>query len=171
MEEVPVENKANASAKKTIKTPEENRSGCGTALVGWFFVFFVLGLLIWNWDGFWQTNIGPLNKVQNKYFPKKYANEQFKMATALNNSAIFNDINRKYHQAIIDAENYQESLVEIKRLAGQRCSYLKTSLMMLDLAKELIPAEHWRRSIRCTNAECVNILTDQAYVIAICDGL
>ncbi len=35
-------------------------------------------VLIWNWDGFWQTNIGFLMKMQQSYFPVKYAieNEQ-----------------------------------------------------------------------------------------------
>lgn len=37
-------------------------------------------VMLWNWDGFWQTKIPALTTLQSQYFPVKFKEEQVKLA-------------------------------------------------------------------------------------------
>ena len=47
----------------------------------------VSGVMLWNWDGFWQTEIPMLTSVQETLLPVKHAQEQDKLVNVRTNTA------------------------------------------------------------------------------------
>lgn len=49
-------------------------------------------VLVWNWDGVWQINIPPFQRMLKNTFPAKYEREQLKIANTNNNIPMFKDL-------------------------------------------------------------------------------
>ena len=55
----------------------------------------VSGIMFWNWDGFWQTEIPMLTSAQETYFPAKHAEEQYKLVNTRTNTVRWTEVLRK----------------------------------------------------------------------------
>ena len=60
-------------------------------------------VMLWNWDGFWQTNIPMLTSIQGTYFPVKHAQEQDKLVNTRNNTVRWAEALNKIEA--LEAEN------------------------------------------------------------------
>lgn len=139
------------------------------------FLLVLISALLWNWDGFWQTDISWLNKAQQSAFPNKFTEEQIKMSRAVVNTAIFEDISERMKK--IEAENqrlYDEkqqakrNLDVYLQLENQKCRYYDTSLRMLDIMAKKYSVDELKRVLSCTSAECEHILSDREFAESIC---
>lgn len=140
-------------------------------------VFFVLILLavLWNWDGFWQTNIGWLNNGQQAAFPVKYAEEQMKISRAVENNKIYEQLVERL--ASIETENQrlydekqqvQRNLDQYLDLENEKCRYYDTALRMMDHLARKYSDDERKRVLSCTSVECENILTNRALAESVC---
>lgn len=128
--------------------------------------FSVLGAVsVWNWDGFWQTDIGPLNALQQRYFPAKFKEEQLKLSRILDNGAWMQTFERRLAKAETEAENErqraaasQADLAALRTKDNANCRYYKASLKIIDNLAKKIPPEGLRMSANCTNVECEQII-------------
>lgn len=57
------------------KAPDAQGGGFLAGVFNFLFFFALVFVIFWNWDGFWQTDIGPLTRVQQSVFPVKYTEE------------------------------------------------------------------------------------------------
>lgn len=157
----------------------DNRGFLGTAVRG-VFALAVLGILaavfVWNWDGFWQTDIGRLNALQQRYFPAKFKEEQLKLSRVMDSSAWLATFERRLAQAEADAESERQRAAEsqsavtaLRAKDNTNCGYYKASLKILDNLAKKIPPESLRTSAGCTNAECVQIIEARPEALSVCD--
>ena len=49
--------------ENAVKPTLKKSSTIFDTIIGYFIFALILIALIWNWDGFWQTNIGPLKET------------------------------------------------------------------------------------------------------------
>lgn len=131
--------------------------------------------LVWNWDGFWQTDIAPLSAAQQRYFPAKFSQEQFKLSRILDNSAWMKTFERRLAQAEADAEDdrqraagSQAELAALRTKSGTDCRYYRASLKIIDNLARKIPPEGLRTSAACTNVECEQIIRARPEALSIC---
>ncbi len=135
--------------------PNEERSAGSHVSHGGFVSSFISLLfwtvisctLLWNWDGFWQTEITVLNKAQKEYFPSKYQEEQLKLSRVINNK-IIEDIQKQLVHSEEKAKLKLEQIIAERDVAVQqmilskdqlatylevenlKCRYFDTSLRM-----------------------------------------
>lgn len=138
-------------------------------------VVALAGVFVWNWDGFWQTNVGPLNSVQERYFPAKYKEEQLKLSRIVDNGAWLTVLERRLATAEREAEQDRQQaadaraeLATLKEKEATNCRYYKTSLKIVDNLAKKIPAGELRTSAACTNAECEQIIRARPEAAAAC---
>lgn len=136
----------------------------------------VATVLVWNWDGFWQTDIGGLNTLQARYFPAKHKEEQLKLSRVMDNGAWMETFERRLAQAEADAESERqraaESQAELAALRAKNnthCRYYKASLKIIDNLARRIPPESLRTSASCTNAACEQIIRARPEALSLCD--
>ena len=73
--------------KTEIIAPEPTKkSGIAEKILSVVMVFLVAVVVLWNWDGFWQTKIPALVAVQKTYLPVKYDEEQRKISGKVNSA-------------------------------------------------------------------------------------
>ena len=158
-----------------------NRKGSpdSSGVLGGLFTLAAFGVLavalVWNWDGFWQTSIGPLNAVQQRYFPAKFNEEQLKLSRILDNSAWMTTFERRLAQAETDAESErqraagsQSELAAVRTKNDTDCRYYRASLKIIDNLAKKIPPEALRTSAGCANAECEQIIRARPEALSIC---
>lgn len=138
-------------------------------------VVALAGVFVWNWDGFWQTNVGPLNTMQERYFPAKYKEEQLKLSRIMDNGAWMAVLERRLASAERDAEKDRQQAAdaraELSTLQGKdatNCRYYKASLKIIDNLAKKIPPEELRTSAACTHAECEQIIRARPEAAAAC---
>jgi len=136
--------------------PKTNNSGFFDALLGYAILMTIAFIFLWNWDGFWQTNIRPLENVQQKYFPSKFKQEQLKISRIERNNEYFAEI---------------ESRLELAKneLAKQKlnCDYYETSLGLIELLKRKL-SEDELSGIPCYESTCKQILNSEPEALEIC---
>jgi hypothetical protein len=143
--------------------------------------------LLWNWDGFWQTNIEPLTKFQQTYFKAKYKDEQNKLSRITRNNRAIEDIEQRLERYRARADRQIEEAREevlTQRLAkkkaraklkqyldqeNDKCSYYNASLIMIEQLTSQYSKDELRRKISCTNHECKDILNSKPAALTICD--
>ncbi len=139
------------------------------------FLLILLFVFLWNWDGFWQTDISWLNKAQKSFFPSKFTEEQLKVSRVADNTEIFQQIAQRL--AEIESENqklYDEKLQAERNLdqvlskENQKCRYYDTSLRMFDIMAKKYSDDELRRVLSCTSAECEHILLNRHLAKSIC---
>ncbi len=138
--------------------PKTNNSGLFDALFGYAILMTIAFIFVWNWDGFWQTNIRPLENVQQKYFPSKFKQEQLKISRIEKNNEYFAEIESRLELA--------ESELAKQKL---NCAYYKTSLrVIVNLKRSLSEDELSKIKKLCSNDECDQIFDSEPKVQEIC---
>ena len=70
----------------------------------------VSGVMLWNWDGFWQTEIPLLASAQEAYFPVKHAQEQDKLVNTRTNTVRWAEALSKIETLEADNGKLKEAL-------------------------------------------------------------
>jgi hypothetical protein len=146
-----------------------------TAMLGLAVLAILAAVFVWNWDGFWQTDIKRLNSVQQRYFPAKFDEEQLKLSRILDNSKVLKAIETRLVKAEAEVERERQrasnSQLELKALVAEentKCQYYKTSLKIIEnLTGKLSPAD-LQALVKCTNQECEQIIKSTPEATAIC---
>ena len=82
----------------------------------------VAGVMLWNWNGFWQTNVPGLNALQQAYFPVKHAQEQDKLANSQRNTVRWVRALQKIEALEEENEKLKAALEACERRAPARKS-------------------------------------------------
>ena len=98
-----------------MSSPRSTRIAEG--LLSVMIVLVVSGVMLWNWDGFWQTEIPLLTYTQETYFPVKHAQEQEKLTNARTNTVRWVEASRKIET--LEAEN-EELRAALQKREEQR---------------------------------------------------
>ena len=61
--------------------------------------------LVWNWDGFWQTDIKVLDDLQKKYFPIKYETMSLKKAVMDETTEFYKQLQERTGKYVQDKDN------------------------------------------------------------------
>ena len=119
-------------------------------------LMLLIGLaLLWNWDGFWQTNIGFLRSSQERYLPAKVAQEQQK----LSNIGLANSELEKLRAQV---QLLETQLAELKTTGAreQKKAHLEAALQIIETLSGKISAEQLEQlRSGCRNQECEEIFT------------
>ncbi len=139
------------------------------------FLVVLLFVFIWNWDGFWQTEINWLGNVQQSVFPSKYSEEQLKVSRVADNTQIFEKIEERLvsieqeNQRLYDQKQAADrSLDQYRTLENEKCRYYDTSLRMLDHLSKKYSDQELQRVLSCTSAECEHILMNRTLATSVC---
>lgn len=113
-------------------------------------------LLLWNWDGFWQTNIGLLRGAQERYLPAKLAQEQQKVS----NVGLHNGEMERLRGQVVALEAQIAQLHEAMAAEQRQKVYLEAALRIIANLSGKLPAEQLE-AIRsnCTSPECEDIFS------------
>lgn len=119
-------------------------------------LILVVLALLWNWDGFWQTNIGFLRNAQERYLPAKLAQEQQK----LGNIGLHNSELDRLRAQVADLEAQIARLQGTTAAEAQQKGYLQAALRIIANLSAKLPAEQLE-VIRgsCTSLECEEIFS------------
>lgn len=119
-------------------------------------LMLLIGLaLLWNWDGFWQTNIGFLRSSQERYLPAKVAQEQQK----LSNIGLHHSELEKLRAQV---QLLETQLVELKTAGAgeQKKAHLEAALQIIETLSGKISAEQLEQlRSDCSSQECEEIFT------------
>lgn len=150
-------------------------SGFLASLINFVFLFALVFVILWNWDGFWQTDIGPLTRAQQSVFPIKYNEEQLKLSRIQNNNQLIEQIESRvdrYETAVVEAEKEarraQEQLSAVVSQENEKCRYYDTALRMIDLLTRKYSEEELKRTLSCTSPECEEILVSKHQAYEVC---
>jgi len=173
----------------TSKPKAEEISTGGGILSELFSIFLIVSIIataLWNWDGFWQTDINFLKNSQKDFFSAKYNEEQLKLSRISTNNDVLEEIeNRlkayeieskmkidKYRlvkdNAILEAERAKLALSEYVDQENLKCRYLDTSRRMIEHLTKKYSADELGRTLSCTSIECENILYAKPEAASIC---
>lgn len=147
-----VNSPAPAPPPKVSKPPKESVAARFFKSVKTLLLIILLLLaLLWNWDGFWQTNLGFLRNSQERYFPAKVAEEQQK----LRNVELHNSEHEQLLARVQTLETQGASALELKQK-----SYLDAALQIIETLSSKLPPEQVEE-VRgnCTSQECAEIFT------------
>lgn len=155
-----------------------------------FSIIFWLSIsstLLWNWDGFWQTDIKSLNFPQKKYFSSKYNEEQLKISRITRNNEFIDEMNErlfKYEKryeskldkaiikrdsAIKESAYHKDSLEDYLKNENLKCRNYITSLKIIDQLTRKYSKDELEDIIRCTSDECEKIIDNRSAAESVCD--
>lgn len=141
---------------------------------------------LWNWDGFWQTNIAPLKNTQNSFFPAKYKEEQLKLSRIAKNNEVLDEIENRLksyeaksiealeraslakEQAMAEAMKAEEDLAAYLEQESLKCRYYDTSLRMIAHLTKKYSEDELKRTLSCTSKECEEILNAESVARMVC---
>ncbi len=103
--------------------------------------------LLWNWDGFWRTDIKFLTDAQTTYFPVKYEAEQLKIAAL-----------EEKNQSLKAVEEVEAELVALKKEAAVLLRHYDTSIRIIKQLNRKVSPEKFEEALKCNSPECENIL-------------
>ncbi|MGL4824330.1 MAG: hypothetical protein ACRC2W_15395 [Plesiomonas shigelloides] len=144
-------------------------------------------IVLWNWDGFWQTDIKSLEKIQRQYFYSKYSEEQLKLSRITNNNKVIDDIQERLDiserlsaKEVERATQEKDSALSELAIArfklnsylkkeNTKCRYYDTSLRMIDQLIKRYSEDDLQRILNCTNSECQKILYSRREATEICN--
>ncbi len=143
-------------------------------------------ILLWSFDGFWQTDIEEVNNFQKSYFPEKYKQEQLKLSTFNENNRYLRDLesatklrmeeannnieksNEITERALIERDSLGKSLVSLANEMETLCRYFETSEMMIGHLTSKYSVREIESTLSCTNRECKEILSGKSKVRDLC---
>lgn len=170
MDEVETNNKASEAPKGAVENSSKKstvRSKSAYSVVSEFLTIPLLLMLLWQWDGFWQTQVQPLKVFQKQYFPEKYRTEQLKLLNIRNNIETISEFQQENNklatqlkQARVGENKYHSS-----------CRYLDSAMRMMDNLKVHLSRSELDESLRCTNRECEEIKSSSIEPFSICSDI
>ena len=152
-----------------------------------FFLAIVLSVL-WNWDGFWQTDVGFLKDFQKSFFSAKYSEEQLKISRIRKNNEVLDEIESKLRayesksiaalersnlamdKASLRAVKAEKRLAEYIASENLKCRYYDASLRMIDHLTKKYSEDELARTISCTSKECEVILESKSDALSVCEN-
>lgn len=181
------ENKASATEPNVDNSKLDNNQdtflGSILTFIFWLMIFCAF---LWNWDGFWQTDIKGLNNIQEKYFSNKYKEEQLKISRVTQNVKVIERIRERTEQieerlnnklikvehkldnALTQNKAIKEELTSYLNQENLKCRYYDSSLRIIDHLSRKYSEEELKRTVACTNIECENIFFYRAKAKEIC---
>jgi hypothetical protein len=145
-----------------------------TAMLWLTILVVFMGAFVWNWDGFWQTDIKQLKSAQLRYFPAKVNEENLKLSRVLDNNKVIAGFENKLVEAEADVETERQrasnSQMQLKALVAEqiiKCQYYRTSLKIIDNLTRKISPEELQALVKCTNQECDQIIKSTPYAFSI----
>lgn len=146
-----------------------------TAILWLTILAVFVGAFVWNWDGFWQTDIKQLKSVQLQYFPAKLNEENLKLSRVLDNNEIIAGFEKRLVKAETEVETERQrasnSQMQLKAFVAEqdtKCQYYKTSLRIIDSLTRKISPEDLQALVKCTNQECEQIIKSTPDALSIC---
>lgn len=125
--------------------------------------------LLWNWDGFWRTDIKLLTDAQKTYFPVKYEAEYLKVAALDDKSSLFTKMNERIvtyeeekDQSLKAVEEVEAELVALRKEASVLLRYYDTSLRIIKQLNRKFSPDEFEETLKCNSPECENILKSNA---------
>jgi hypothetical protein len=122
--------------------------------------------LLWNWDGFWRTDIKFLDTAQQTYFPIKYETERIKTEAMNNNTALYNKMSEKDSQFKKETDKFlksieaeEEKLIATKKKAAALLRYYDTSLRMIKQLQRKFSPDEFEEILKCNSSECEDIIS------------
>jgi len=165
---------------------ENNKGGLISSIITLAFWLIIVSAFLWNWDGFWQTDIKALNNVQKNFLPTKYSEEQLKTSMVTRNNNLIESIrdrlerteeraNRKLAKVIKEKDvainKFEEAKTNLDNYLEKentKCRYYDTSLRMIDLLTKKYSEDELKRVLSCTNVECEKILNYRQEALKVC---
>ena len=139
------------------------------------FLLVLLFVFLWNWDGFWQTDVNWLSKTQQSVFPSKFSEEQLKVSRVADNTRVFEQITERLvsieekNQRLYDQKQQADrNLDQYVNLENEKCRYYDTALRMLDHLSKKYSEHELKRVLSCTSAECEQILENRELAQKVC---
>jgi len=181
------ESESSKQEKSGEKIAKEKSGSFLSTLAASLFWLVVGATMLWNWDGFWHTDIKPLEKIQRGYFSDKYNEEQMKVSRIASNNKLIEDIHKRLERAESRADlrvekankemdmllsklgNVERELNSYLEKENTKCRYFDTSLRMIDHLAKKYSEDEFKRVLTCTSAECENILHYRQEARSICD--
>ncbi|WP_152521840.1 hypothetical protein [Alcanivorax sp. P2S70] len=142
-----------------------------TKVFEWILLGGISFTFLWNWDGFWQTDIRPLNQFLIGAFPEKVSEEQAKTTNMKQNSAYIEMLQEKYDRVLINRDDLETKLDEIRTNSTEKCEYLDSAIRMFDIATRDLSPEAKAQKIACTNSKCDDIMTNRSNISHVCSGI
>lgn len=125
--------------------------------------------LVWNWDGFWQTDIKVLNNIQKSYFPIKYETMSLKMATMDERSEFYTQIHERTGKYVQDKDNAVKAMEEakaelaaVKEKAASLHRYYDTSLRIIKQLNRKLSPDELEETLKCNSLECEDIVNSSS---------
>lgn len=125
----------------------------------------IIVALLWNWDGFWNTDIKFLTDTQKTYFPIKYEAEHLKIAALYERSSLFTKIKEKIvkyeqekNQSLNALHAVEEELVAVNKKATVLLRHYDTSLRIINQLRRKFTPDEFEETLKCNSAECENII-------------
>lgn len=174
------------AASQPSSTEPSKGGGFLSGLLSIVFFLSIIFAILWNWDGFWQTNIAPLKDTQKSFFPAKYKEEQLKLSRISKNNEILDEIENRLKsyeaksvealdkanlakdQAISEAMKAEEVLNAYLERENLKCRYYDTSLRMIAHLTKKYSEDELKRTLSCTSKECKEILNSESLARAVC---
>ncbi|ELF5327280.1 hypothetical protein [Vibrio cholerae] len=176
-----------SSNQNSSEEKVNSRNGGFISTATTFLFWLIIGsTFLWNWDGFWQTDIKLLNNIQSEYFSSKYNEEQLKLSRIANNNYLIESITERLDTAEKRADDkvqkaYRERDMAISKLnsaevelanylekENMKCRFYDTSLRMIDHLTKKYSEDDLKRVLSCTSVECEKILNYRQEATAIC---
>lgn len=125
----------------------------------------VLIALLWNWDGFWTTEIKILKQAQETYFPIKYKAESLKTSVIKENLEIIQKMKEsvsKYKQetdqALQTVEAAEATVMAVTEKATVLLRYYDTSRRIIEKLKRKFSPDELDAALKCNSIECEEIV-------------
>lgn len=166
-----VENSKSPSAQPSSSGKSVEHRPFMTKVFEWVFLGGIAFTFLWNWDGFWQTDISPLNQFLIGAFPEKVLEEQAKTINMKQNAAYIEMLQEKYDRVLIKRDELEAKLDDISTDSTQKCEYLDSAIRMFDIATRDLSPEAKAQKITCTNSKCDDIMTNRSNLSHVCSGI
>ncbi|WP_434355544.1 hypothetical protein NF212_11005 [Parasalinivibrio latis] len=151
------------------------RGGFFQALTKLLLALVAIAVFLWNFDGFWQTDVHPLVTFQKQYFPVKFKEEKLKVSNVYYNNELIDEIQERLVEERQQERNLASKLTKTKQqleyfktLEDQKCEYYQTSLQMLRQLKRKYSEDELNDVLRCTNQECIDIRDNNPASVSFC---
>ena len=158
------EEKTEASSKKQKKTKSRAFYYIDGILIR-LLLLVVLIALLWNWDGFWKTDIKILKQAQEKYFPVKYEAEHLKIAVIKENLEVIQQMKDKASKykketdkALKAAEAAEAKVIAVTEKATVLLRYYDTSRRIIEKLKRKFSPDELDIALKCNSIECEEIV-------------
>jgi len=103
--------------------------------------------LLWNWDGFWTTNIKFLTDAQTTYFPIKYETGHLKIEAL-----------EEKNQSLKMVAQTEAELIAFKKKAVVLWRHYDASLRIIKRLNRKVSPEAFEEALKCNSPECESIL-------------